>query len=134
MLPILDRLDIIDDPDSVVPGLSSVQPQDMIPVVHEYVIGSGDAILVTVFELINPNTDASFIRPVDELGMIRLPVIGPVEAQGFTPSELEKKIKQILNVKGVLRDATVSVTLQTSQQNTFSVIGEPTTTNTTNAR
>lgn len=125
VLPILDRLDVIDEPTSRVEGLSSVQPQDLIPHVYEYVIGSGDVITITVFELMQPNLESVLARQVDELGMIRLPVIGPVKVQGMTPSGLEEEIVEILDAQGVLKDATVSVVVQQRQHNTFSVIGEP---------
>lgn len=125
VLPILDQLDVIDEPKSTVAGMSGVQPSDLIPVVHEYVIGPGDLVIVSVFELIAPNTEWAQARRVDALGMIRLPVLGPLKIEGLSPSQLEEKIVQILDQRGVLKQATVSVTIQESRQNTFSVIGEP---------
>ncbi len=125
VLPILDQLDVIDEPETQVSGLSEVQPQDLIPVVHEYVIGPSDLITVTVFELVRPELESVQTRRVNELGAIRLPMIGTVQVDGLTPSELENRIIEILDQKGILKDATVSVIVQESRQNTFSVIGEP---------
>ena len=125
VLPILDQLDVIDEPESSVMGLSEVQPQDLIPVVHEYVIGTSDLITVTIFELVAPNLESVQTRRVNELGAIRLPMIGTLEVDGHTPTELENKIVQVLEQKGILKDATVSVIVQESRQNTFSVLGEP---------
>ncbi len=125
VLPILDRLDVIDEPEARVEGLSPVQAEDLIPVIHEYVIGPGDIIAITVFELVSPNFESVLVRRVDELGMVRLPVIGGIKAQGTTPSELESKIVGILDARGVIKDAMVSVVVQDGRQNTFSVIGEP---------
>ncbi|MEE9211671.1 MAG: polysaccharide biosynthesis/export family protein, partial [Phycisphaeraceae bacterium] len=64
-------------------------------------------------------------RQVDELGMIRLPVVGTIKADGHTPSGLEKFIAKVLADKLVLRDATVTVIVQQARQNTFSILGEP---------
>ena len=125
VLPILDQLDVIDEPDASLIGLSQVRPEDLIPIVHEYVIGPGDLVTVTVFELITPNSESVQTRRVDALGILRLPVIGPVKAEGKTPSQLEATIRRILDDEGILRDAMVSVIMQDARQNTYSVIGEP---------
>ncbi len=125
VLPILDQIDVIDEPTGTIEGLSQVQPEDLVPVVHEYVMGPGDVLAVTIFELMQPNQESVLFRRVDDLGMIRLPVIGAVQAAGVTPSELERRIVQILGDRNILKDATVSLTVQEGRQNTFSVIGEP---------
>ena len=125
VLPILDQLDVIDEPSTSVSGMSPVQAQDLIPVVHEYVIGPSDLITATVFELVAPNAESVQTRRVNELGAIRLPMIGSLQVDGLTPTELEDLIVRVLEQKGILKDATVSVVVQESRQNTFSVIGEP---------
>ena len=51
VLPILDQLDIIDEPSSNAAGLSQIVPQDLIPFIREYVIGPGDVVTASVFEL-----------------------------------------------------------------------------------
>lgn len=124
-VPILDRLDIIDEPAELQLPVTPVRAEDLIPDVREYVIGSGDLVTVTVFELIVPGVDAVQTRRVDETGRIRLPEIGEVKAAGATPSQLEDEVRNILERKGILRDAQVSVVLQESRQNTYSVIGAP---------
>jgi polysaccharide export outer membrane protein len=125
-LPILDRIDVIEPQEQVSFGRSGVLPEDLIPDVREYVIGINDLITVTVFELIVPGVDSVNTRRVDELGMIRLPGgIGPVKAAGQSPSTLEKAISDILDQKGLLRDASVTVIVQQATQNTYSIIGEP---------
>ncbi len=124
MLPILEQLDVIDEPDSSPPGLSQVRDEDLVNTVSEYVIGPTDLMTVTVFELIVPGVESVQTRRVDRLGMVRLPVIGPIKAEGYTPSQLEQYIAQTLADKGVLKDAVVSVIMQEERQNTFSVIGE----------
>ncbi len=124
MLPILEQLDVIDEPDSNPPGLSPVRDEDLINTISEYVIGPTDLVTVTVFELISPGVESVQTRRVDRLGMVRLPVVGPVKAEGLSPSQLEQSIGQTLADKGVLKDAVVSVIVQEEKQNTFSVIGE----------
>jgi polysaccharide biosynthesis/export protein len=125
ILPILNQLDIIDEPSLEPAGMTEVMPADLIPQVQEYVIGAGDVVQVTVYELLLEATESVQQRRVDNLGMIRLPVIGPVKAGGSTPTELENEIRQILVRRGVLREPTVNVDVVEERQNTFSIIGEP---------
>ncbi len=126
VLPILEKLDVIDEPSTEPPGLTQVLPEDLVPVVQEYIVGPGDLVTVTVFQLLVPGVESVQTRRVDELGQIRLPIVGAVQVEGRTPSELENDIADTLVQKGVLRDPTVSVIVQEQRQNTFSVIGEST--------
>jgi len=124
-MPILSRLDVIDEPEATSLPVTQVQPEDLVPDNTEYVIGAGDLLTITVFELITPGVEAVQTRRVDETGSVRLPVVGEVTATGRTPSQLEEDIVKVLDREGVLTDATVSVVVQESRQNTYSVIGEP---------
>jgi len=124
-LPILKRLDVIDEPETSSLPVTDVQPGDLVPSSSEYVIGPGDLVTVTIFELIVPGQEAVQTRRVDETGSIRLPVIKAVRASGRSPSQLEQDIIKELDRQNVIEDATVSVVVQESRQNTYSVIGEP---------
>ena len=125
-MPILGELDVIGTADGLEMQTTPVRPEDLEPDTTEYVIGPGDAIIVTVFELIAPNTNTVERRLVDETGTFRLPVIGKVKASGLSPSQLEDEIIDILERKGILRDATVSVVVEQSGQNIYHIIGTPT--------
>ncbi|MCC7145193.1 MAG: polysaccharide biosynthesis/export family protein [Phycisphaeraceae bacterium] len=125
ILPILNQLDIIDEPQADPPGLSEVMPEDLIPEVKEYVMGPGDLVTVVVFELVIENVESTTTRRVDELGKVRLPVIGAVDVAGKTPSELENELAQTLERKGILHDPTVSVYVQETRQNIYTIVGEP---------
>ncbi len=121
-LPILDRLDIIDEPEEAIPGLSQITSADLVPQVTEYVLGPGDPIEVGVFELVRPEVQSTYQRTIDELGFIRLPFVGQVKAAGLTTKQLEQQVIDILH-PNILRDPTVSVTALDQRQNTYSVIG-----------
>ncbi|MFW6060691.1 MAG: polysaccharide biosynthesis/export family protein [Phycisphaeraceae bacterium] len=124
-LPILTRLDVIDEPPATNMEVTSVRPEDLVPDRQEYIIGSGDLLTISVFELMAPGQESVQTRRVDETGDVRMPVIGSVRAVGRSPSELETAIQQRLAEQDILRDAMVSVILQEARQNTFTVIGEP---------
>lgn len=121
-LPILDRLDVIEEPAEAIPGLSQITSEDLIPQVTEYVMGPGDLITVTVFELITPNVESVQTRRIDELGYMRLPVIGQIRTSGLTTKQLEQKMINVLH-PNILRNPTVSVIVQEARQKTFNVIG-----------
>ncbi len=122
VLPILDRLDVIEEPEEIIAGLSEVRSSDLIPEVSEYVMGPGDLITVTVFELITPNIESVQTRRVDELGFIRLPVVGQIRAGGLSTRQLEQRIIDILDPE-ILRNPTVTVIVQEGRQKTFNVLG-----------
>lgn len=122
VLPILSRLDVIEEPEVPVSGLSQVQTEDLIPTVSEYTIGAGDFLVVSIFELIQPGVESVQSRRVDELGNIRLQIVGQIQAAGLTAKQLEQRIIDILD-PDILRNPTVAVTVQERRQRTFNVIG-----------
>lgn len=125
VLPILRTLDVIDEPSTRPEGVSQIQPEDLRPIVREYVIGAGDLVTFTIFELIAPGVESVQTRRVDELGTVRLPVLGTLRIEGSTPSQLEDEISRMLRNRGILQDPTVSVIVQDSRRNVFMVNSEP---------
>ncbi|NBC10933.1 MAG: hypothetical protein GVY24_04250, partial [Planctomycetes bacterium] len=121
-LPILDRLDVIDEPEESIPGLSQPTSQDLIPQVTEYTLGPGDLIRITIFELVTPNVETVYTRRIVELGFIRLPFVGQVKAAGLSAKSLEQQIVNVLH-PDILRDPKVTVITQDQRQNTYSVVG-----------
>ena len=125
VMPILDQLDIIDEPTADPPGLSQITPADLEPDIKEYVIGGGDVVAISVFELVAPGQDFTTTRRVDALGNMRLPIVGTVKVSGQTEEQLEKSVGEVIEDKGLLKDPTISVVVQQRTQDTYSVMGEP---------
>lgn len=122
--PIIDSISIIEDQSGVELPTDRVRPSDLIPETREYVIGPGDTVLVTIYELRIPGVDDQQQRRVTETGEIRLAIVGPVVAAGRSPSQLEADIAKKLDEDNKLRNATVSVQLLDSRQNTYSVFSQ----------
>lgn len=122
-LPILDRLDLIDDPADAWLDAEDVRPEDLVADAGEYKVGLGDIVTVSVFELLTQGAETAQTRQVDPTGMIRLPTIGPVKVVGRTARELEKIVAETIASKKLLTDPTVSVTVQQSQHRTYSILG-----------
>ena len=124
-MPILDRIDVIEPRDTLAVSYSEVTPDDLRPDFSEYTIGPSDVIGVIIFELVDPGQEAAYQRQVDGTGLVRLPFLGAVKAAGKTSSQLEDHIADLLERRDIIRDATVSVVLQTAAQNSFTVIASP---------
>ena len=124
-MPILETLDLAHTLSDVPVQITPVRPDDLVPDAQEYVIGPGDFITVSTFELIQVGVTDVQNRAIDETGSIRLPIIGKVKASGLSPSQLEEEIIEILENKGIMQDATVSVVVQQSRQNLYTIIGAP---------
>lgn len=124
-LPILSRLDLIEPEDDLALETTPVRPEDLIPDKREYVIGTGDVITISIFELLNIGVDYTVTRQVEQLGTVRIPNVGTIRAQGFSAIQLENEIRDTLERQSILRDAQVSVLLNQSQRNTFSVLAAP---------
>lgn len=122
--PILESVSIIEGEGDAYMPTDRVRESDLIPETREYVIGPGDTLLVTVYELRVPGVDDQQQRRVTETGEVRLAIVGPIVAAGRSPSQLEKDIAQKLDEDNKLRNATVSVQVVDSRQNTYSVFSQ----------
>lgn len=84
----------------------------------EYVIRPGDQIEVSVFGYDEFNTTKS----VSARGIIVVPLVGEVQAEGKTKEEFKSNLRQELTqyIKG---DFNLSVSIASSQENVISVLG-----------
>ena len=124
--PILESISIIEDKPGIDLPTDHVRPSDLIPQTREYVIGPGDTVLITIYELRIPGVDDQQQRRVTETGEVRLAIVGPITAAGRSPSQLEQDIAKRLDEDNKLRNATVSVQMLDSRQNTYSMLSQST--------
>ncbi len=124
--PIIETISIIEEDSSVDLPTDHVRPEDLRPENREYIIGPGDTLLVTIYELRIPGVDDQQQRRVTETGDLRLAIVGSIPASGRSPSQLERDIAKKLDQDNKLRDATVSVQLLDSRQNTYTVFTQST--------
>jgi polysaccharide export outer membrane protein len=82
-----------------------------------YILGSGDRLRITVFN--QPTLSASY--SVDANGRISMPLLGSVEAGGYSTYELKRTIEARL-AKDYLRDPNVSVEVESYRP--FFIFGE----------
>src|SRR4051794_17966297 len=84
---------------------------------HPYVLGPGDALLITVFG------DADLTGPyrVSDSGAISMSLIGQVIAQGLTVQELQQKLIERLKQRAL---KSPDVAVQVTEYRPFFILGE----------
>jgi protein involved in polysaccharide export with SLBB domain len=97
-------------------------PIDLVVFETDHVFGPGDIVRVAIFELLREGELFVNDYPVSETGKLSIPEVGVILAEGFTETQLEEEIRDILS-PGKLKDPSVIVTLQRSDRRTFSILG-----------
>ncbi len=86
----------------------------------DYVLGAGDAVRISVYG----NQDLNLETKVSEAGKITFPLIGEVIIGRLSASAAEKKIANLLEAGGFLRNPQVNVTVTQMQSQQVSVLGQ----------
>jgi len=120
---ILDSLGVAEEVPVAWESGEEPRPADIVPSEHNYTLGPGDVLQISIFELFAQGQMVTQEYVVNETGTISIPEVGTVTASGLTEPELEDQIKDILT-PDILRNPSVSVMLLSSQRRTCSVIGD----------
>jgi len=120
---ILNSLGVVDEPEERYAGSEDPRPEDVIPHKQDYVIGNGDVVRISIYELFAEGRPFVNDFMVTETGRISIPEVGQVRAAGLTEARLEEEIRNILS-PSVLKDPSVSVMLIGSQSNMYSISGQ----------
>jgi protein involved in polysaccharide export with SLBB domain len=103
-------------------GAEDPLPIDLVVFETDHVFGPGDIVRVAILELLREGELFVNDYPVTETGKISIPEVGVILAAGFTETQLEEEIRDILK-PGKLKDPSVVVNLQRSDRRTFSILG-----------
>ncbi len=98
-------------------------PQDLTPVYKDYVIGAGDTVNVTIYELLAEGTESPFLRQVSETGYVSLPELGQIKVGGLTSPEAEKHVANLLEQADILRNPRVAVLIIERRHQNFQALG-----------
>lgn len=96
LIPVLDTLASgIEEPDTAFSNASDIEPSDLVPDISDYKIGPNDMLSISVYDLMGEGTGETVkeVR-VTETGMVSLPFISPVKADGLTERETEQAIQK----------------------------------------
>jgi polysaccharide biosynthesis/export protein len=129
--PILDSLDMSDLPVEHWVTATDPLPGDLIVETKEYVVGEGDILNISVFELVTPGMPYVDQKAVNELGNVTLTNLGQVHVAGMTPTEIEVmlanlavKMKFLLEKGNGSQGPQVAVQLYQSRARVFSILGQ----------
>ena len=91
-----------------------------VPGIHSntYIIGAEDILSINVWK----EPEMSRVVPVRPDGMISLPLLGEIKAQGLTPIQLEEQISTPL--KKFMSDPEVTVIVNEVHSLTFNIVGQ----------
>jgi len=119
---ILDSLGVAEETPSAWETGEEPRPVDVVAYKMDYVIGPGDNVTISIFELLSAGGMYTNEFVVTETGKISIPEVGVVEAAGLTEAQLEEEIREILS-PNILKEPTVKVALAGSQSRVYSILG-----------
>ncbi|MGD0461363.1 MAG: polysaccharide biosynthesis/export family protein [Tepidisphaeraceae bacterium] len=125
VVPVLDTLASgIEEPDTAFSSATDIEPADLVPDVADYKIGPNDLVNISIYDLLGEGTgeQVKSVR-VTETGMVSLPFIPPVKADGLTERDLETAISKAYEDARLIRNARVSVTVSEARARTFAIQG-----------
>lgn len=120
---ILDTLGVAEEPSPTYEGSEDPRPEDLVEYEQDYVLGPGDVVRITIFELYQESTPYINDYVITETGRLSIPDVGIVSAAGLTETKLQEEIADILS-PSILKDPSVTVSLRDSQARYFSIIGQ----------
>jgi polysaccharide export outer membrane protein len=124
LMPILNSLDTgIEEPNEEFTQAVDVQQTDLVASSTDYVIGRNDLVNVSITDLVGPGIETVKTARVSESGKLSLPLIGQIQAEGLTESQLEQSIIEAYRRNNIIQNAQVSVTVAEARARTFSVLG-----------
>jgi len=119
---ILDNIGVVDEKQDVFAGARKPTTKDLVANPEEYVIEPADILRITIFELDNLGVQREEQLIVGSTGRITLPVIGTMQAVGYTELELTDEIINKLQPH-IIRDPKVSVVVLQSSARSYTISG-----------
>ncbi|MGB2796272.1 MAG: polysaccharide biosynthesis/export family protein, partial [Phycisphaerae bacterium] len=96
------------EPEEEFPGPT---PEDLKQPQEDYILGAGDLVDVTVFEMLTPGQPYTTRQRISQTGKITLPYLGTIQCSGLTARGLEEKLADMLE-PDFLVDPQVTVFVQ----------------------
>jgi protein involved in polysaccharide export with SLBB domain len=123
IVPVLERIDIVERDTGEFVDVTPVMPEDLLPEVSEYRVGSGDGIILIILDFIQSGQESRYEMIVDPRGFISVPQLGEIFVNKRTRTEIQQLIVQAVRDKGILDDPLVDVQVPGARQATFSIFG-----------
>ncbi|MCA9290746.1 MAG: polysaccharide biosynthesis/export family protein, partial [Phycisphaerales bacterium] len=111
MIPILERIDVIEGRDDFASNAAPPLAEDLLPSDLTYRLTPGDFLTVEIEELLDEGRMYVRSSRVDASGLIRIPSVGSVQCAGLTVQELEDELIRVLEDR-VMTNPRVTVALE----------------------
>ena len=124
-VPILDTVAPgVEEPDEAYSQATDIEPDDLVPNVTDYRIAVDDVINIGIQDLQGEGTGEQIktVR-VTETGMVNLPYISPVKAEGLTELELQDAVVAAYENAKMIQHAQVTVTVAQANGRTYKILG-----------
>ena len=119
---ILDNLGVVDEEPELFVNAREPRQEDLLVPETEYVIRSGDMLLISIYDLFRSGEEFITQKQVSESGRITLPFIGSVRASDLTELEFQASLEDALS-PDYIKDPKVSVVVQASTGKVYTVTG-----------
>lgn len=123
IVPILERLSVIEDEPTEFVQTSGIVSSDLIPEVDQYRLSPGDLVELRIQDYFFIGKEESFERQVDQRGYIDIPRLGSIRAQGRTSGEFTTAVEQAIIDHQINNRPVVGLNIKTQRKQTFSVLG-----------
>ncbi len=124
VVPILDRIDLIERSEGEFVEVTGPTSEDLIPVVQEYEIGAGDLMRVSILDFLAQGDVSEFEVEVDATGAVELPQLGRVLISGLTPDEAKQRIAEETVAKQIaVEPPIVAIQFLRRRQSAFAIYG-----------
>jgi len=124
VVPILDRIDVIERDTGDFVETTDVTAEDLIPEITDYQIGPGDTLGLEIWDIVAPGVPSGYERTVDPRGQIEIPQLGKVRVIGLSAAQVQLRITEALREAELVENALVSVIITGRRQSTFSIFGQ----------
>jgi len=108
------------------PGVASATeptPEDLVAVYEDYRLAPGDALSLTIQDLLESGRAYQSVAEVSPLGEIRIPDLGTIKVTGLTEQEIEQEITARLKEGGILPRPVVVAAVQLKRGRLFHILG-----------
>ncbi len=121
VIPILERIDVIEQEESAWGETTGVLPEDLLPNDLTYILSPGDFITVEIFQAMAAGEWRAHSRRIDANGNFRIPEIGDLPAAGKTAQEFEDLI--VDRLRDLVVDPRANVVVEEGAAYTYTVDG-----------
>lgn len=124
IVPILDRIEVIERDEGEYVEVSEITPEDLVPVVEDFQTRPGDVLRIEIFDFIAVGQPYIIERQVDSAGTLDIPQLGRVPVGGLTTEQVADRIGQEVVDRQIANEAPlIAVTPLTSREATFGIFG-----------